>query len=191
MADAAAADSTVTSDEAADSTVTSDEAASPPWAASDPWTLAARLRLSMIRLGRQLRRQDPSELSLAQLSALATVVRGGPLGVGQLAELEGLPSPAVTRLADKLEEAGLVTRRANPAHRRGILVVATAAGTDLLARRAEVGTAWLAERLDALSESDRACLERVVALLEDLATARPCDAPDPGGDRRQATEVSP
>ena len=191
MADAAAADSTVTSDEAADSTVTSDEAASPPSAASDPWTLAARLRLSMIRLARQLRRQDPSELSLAQLSALATVVRGGPLGVGQLAELEGLPSPAVTRLADKLEEAGLVTRRANPADRRGILVVATAAGTDLLARRAEVGTAWLAERLDALSESDRACLERVVALLEDLATARPCDAPDPGGDRRQATEVSP
>ena len=202
MADAAAAGSTVTTDEAASppaaasDPAASDPAASPPPATSDPatsdpWALAARLRLSMIRLARQLRHQDPSELSLAQLSALATVVRGGPLGVGQLAELEGLPSPAVTRLADKLEEAGLVTRRANPADRRGILVVATAAGTDLLARRAEVGTAWLAERLDALSESDRACLERVVALLEALATARPCDAPDPGGDRRQATEVSP
>ncbi len=196
MADAAAAGSTVTTDEAASPpAAASDPAASPPAAASDPaasdpWTLAARLRLSMIRLARQLRHQDPSELSLAQLSALATVVRGGPLGVGQLAELEGLPSPAVTRLADKLEEAGLVTRRANPADRRGILVVATAAGTDLLARRAEVGTAWLAERLDALSESDHACLERVVALLEALATTRPGDAPGPGGDRRKATKVS-
>ena len=196
MADAAAAGSTVTTDEAASPpAAASDPAASPPAAASDPaasdpWTLAARLRLSMIRLARQLRHQDPSELSLAQLSALATVVRGGPLGVGQLAELEGLPSPAVTRLADKLEEAGLVTRRANPADRRGILVVATAAGTDLLARRAEVGTAWLAERLDALSESDHACLERVVALLEALATTRPGDAPGPRGDRRKATKVS-
>ena len=201
MADAAAAGSTVTTDEAASppaaasDPAASDPAASPPPATSDPatsdpWALAARLRLSMIRLARQLRHQDPSELSLAQLSALATVVRGGPLGVGQLAELEGLPSPAVTRLADKLEEAGLVTRRANPADRRGILVVATAAGTDLLARRAEVGTAWLAERLDALSESDHACLERVVALLEALATTRPGDAPGPRGDRRKATKVS-
>ncbi len=159
--------------------------------AGDPRALAGRLRLSMIRLARQLRRQDPSELSLAQLSALATVVGGGPLGVGQLAELEGLPSPAVTRLADKLEEAGLVARRANPADRRGVLVVATPAGTDLLARRAEVGTAWLAGRLAALGEADRVCLERVVALLEALATERPGDAPGPGGDPREATEVSP
>ena len=181
----AEAGSRVTSEE-----VASTPAAGPTSAAGDPWTLAARLRLSMIRLARQLRRQDPSELSLAQLSALATVVSGGPLGVGQLAEQEGLPSPAVTRLADKLEEAGLVTRQANPADRRGVLVVATAAATDLLARRAEVGTAWLAERLDALSEVDRACLERVVALLESLATERPGDAPDPGGGSHEATEVS-
>jgi DNA-binding transcriptional ArsR family regulator len=75
---------------------------------SAPNLLAARLRLSMVRLSRQLHRMDPNELTITQFSALATVVGCGRLGVGQLAEIEGLPSPAATRLADKLEEAGLV-----------------------------------------------------------------------------------
>ena len=155
----------------------------------EPNVLAGRLRLSMIRLSRQLRRQDPSELSIAQLSALATVVRSGPLGVGQLAEIEGLPSPGATRLADKLEEAGLVIRQANPADRRGVHLVASAAGAGLLARREQVGDAWLADRLGALSEPDRRALERAVALLEALAAERPATAPAVAGDRPKAKEV--
>ena len=127
------------------------------------YLLAGRLRVSMIRLSRQIRRRDPSDLTIAKLSALATVVQSGPLSVGQLAEIEGLPSPAATRLADKLEEAGLIARRANPDDRRGIILVATAAGAELLDRRDRIGTAWLAERLDALRESDRRALERAVA----------------------------
>jgi DNA-binding MarR family transcriptional regulator len=131
-----------------------------------PQALAGRLRLSMIRVSRQLRRYDPSELTIAQLSLLASVVRGGPIGVGQLAEIEGLPSPAVTRLADKLEEAGLVTRQANPADRRGVHLVPTPAGEQLFAYRWESGNAWLAGHLSALSEDDRVALERAVTVLE-------------------------
>ena len=142
---------------------------------SGPQLLAGRLRLSMIRLGRQLRRHDPSELTITQLSALASVVRAGPLGVGQLAAIEGLPSPAATRLADKLEEAGLVARTANPEDRRGVLVAATPHGVDLLARRERSGAAWLAGRLSALSASDRRALERAVEVLESLAAERPDD----------------
>jgi DNA-binding MarR family transcriptional regulator len=139
--------------------------------------LAERLRLAMIRLSRQLRRHDPPELSIAQVSGLASVVHAGPLGVGRLAELEDLPSPAATRLADKLEAAGLVVRQATPGDRRGVQVAATSAGTDLLARRARAGNAWLAERLAALSESDRGALERAVGVLESLAAERPGTEP--------------
>ena len=165
------------------------DATSPRPEAASSQILAGRLRLSLIRLSRQLRRQDPSELSLAQLSALASVVRGGPLGVGQLAEIEDLPSPAATRLADSLEEAGLLARRANPADRRGVHLVATPEGAALLARREQAGNAWLAERLGRLGEADRAALERVVTLLEALATERPDDPPELAGDRAAATEV--
>jgi DNA-binding MarR family transcriptional regulator len=140
-----------------------------------PQALAGRLRLSMIRLSRQLRRYDPSELTIAQLSLLASVVRGGPIGVGQLAEIEGLPSPAVTRLADKLEEAGLVTRQANPADRRGVHLVATVAGEQLFAHRWESGNAWLAGHLSALSEDDRVALERAVTVLESFTAQNPED----------------
>jgi DNA-binding MarR family transcriptional regulator len=131
----------------------------------------------MIRLSRQLRRMDPNDLTIAQFSALATVVRSGPVGIGQLAELEVLPSPAATRLADKLEDAGLVERRANPCDRRGVQLVATAKGTDLLTRRAQVGNAWLAEHLNALDECDRVALERALTVLESFLTECPSDTP--------------
>jgi DNA-binding MarR family transcriptional regulator len=161
------------------------------------YLLAGRLRVSMIHLSRQLRRRDPSELTIAKLSALGTVVQSGPLSVGQLAEIEGLPSPAATRLADKLEEAGLVERRANPEDRRGIHLVATIRGIALLERHAETGTAWLADRLAALNESDHRALERAVTVLEALAAERP-GAPEAtpvphdadGGRRGTLKEVS-
>jgi len=142
----------------------------------------------MVRLSRQLRRMDPSELTITQMSALATVVLSGPLGIGHLAEIEGLPSPAATRLADKLEEAGLVARRTNPSDRRGVQLVATAEGSALLERRTRIGNAWLAEQLSALSKADRLAIERAVALLESFATERQIGTHLPAEDRHEAKE---
>lgn len=147
------------------------------------YALAGRLRVSMIHLSRQLRRRGPSELTIAQLSALAAVVNFGPLSVGQLAEMEGLPSPAATRLADKLEEADLIERRANPEDRRGIHLLVTAEGRELIDRRAQASTTWLAERLAALSESDHRALERAVTVIETLAAERPGERPKTGVPR--------
>jgi len=143
-----------------------------PPGALDLRSLAEGLRVSMIHLSRQLRRHDPGELSIAQVSGLASVVKYGTLGVGRLAELENLPSSAATRLVDKLEAAGLVVRQANPGDRRGVQVVATAAGTGLLARYARAGNEWLAERLAALSDTDQRVLERAVTVLRSLAADR-------------------
>ena len=137
---------------------------------SSAYGVASRLRMSMVRLSRQLRRMDPFELTITQFSALASVVRSGPLGIGELAEIEGLPSPAATRLADRLEAAGLVVRRMNPADRRGVQIVATTEGTELFERRTQAGNAWLAAQVSALSTTDRLALERAVTVLESLAT---------------------
>jgi len=80
---------------------------------ASPQALASRLRLSMIRLSASCvvttLRSSPSPSFRCW-----PVSYGWPIGVGQLAEIEELPSPAVTRLADKLEEAGLVTRELTP-----------------------------------------------------------------------------
>ena len=156
---------------------------------SAPHVLAGRLRLSMVRLSRQLRRMDPSELTIAQFSALATMVRNGPLGVGQLAEIEGLPSPAATRLADKLEIAGLVARRMNPAERRGVQLEATPKGAELLERRAQIGNAWLAGHLNALGKADKLAVERAVTVLESFATERSGETPTVAGEYHDSEET--
>ncbi len=153
-----------------------------------PSALADRLRMSMIRLARQSRRRDTAELTITQLSALATVVRDGPLGIGQLADIEVLPSPAATRLADKLEEAGLIERRSNPADRRGVLVAATDMGEKLYASRQESGNAWLSRRIGVLTDTDRRTLERALTVLERLSADEPEGDVTPA-DSRQVQEM--
>ena len=136
----------------------------PTGVAIDPPVLAERLRVSMIHLSRRLRRHDPSELSIAQVSGLASVVLKGPLGIGRLAELESLPGSAATRLADKLEATGLVVRQATPGDRRGVQV---------LERHTRAGNEWLAARLASLSEADRVAIARAITVLESMAAGDP------------------
>lgn len=134
-----------------------------------PELLAVRLGRVVLRVRRRMRWNSPAELTVGQVSMLATVVRRGPVGIRQLAEAEALPSPAVTRLVDKLEAEGLVVRQANPGDRRAVLVAATPAGAAAFAKHERAADAWLAGRLRLLDADQLGELERAVALLEALA----------------------
>lgn len=136
--------------------------------------LAGRLRVAMVRLGRQLRRQDPPGMSIAMYSALATVAARGELAVGELAEAECLPSSAATRVADHLESVGLAVRRRNPADRRSVNVAITEEGRAVVDEQRRRGNAWLAARLARLSPSQRATLAEALDVLEALAAAGGC-----------------
>jgi DNA-binding MarR family transcriptional regulator len=148
----------------------------------DPAVLADRMRLTLVRLGRQLRRQDPPGLSVTLYSALATVADHGELAIGELAEAEGVPSSAATRIADRLEEAGCVVRRPNPRDRRGVNLAVTAAGCGLVAERRQRGSAWLASRLSGLTLDQRRLLADALDVLDatvgcdDAALAAPENA---------------
>jgi len=164
--------------------------APPSSVAIEPPVLAERLRISMIHLSRRLRRQDVSELSIAQMSGLASVVHKGPLGIGRLAELESLPGSAATRLADKLEAAGLVVRQVTPGDRRGVQVVATPAGVEVLARYARAGNEWLAARLASVSADDRVAIARAITVLESMAAGEPGTAVEPHEGSRAIEELA-
>jgi DNA-binding MarR family transcriptional regulator len=151
-------------------------------AGADPAGLAERLRLTFVRLGRQLRRDDPPDLSITLYSALSVVIDHGELAIGELAEAEGVPASAATRIADRLEEAGLVTRRANPRDRRGVNVASTAEGRRLVADRRQRGNAWLAARLAGLTPEQRQALADALGVLE--ATASPDTIPAASGAAR-------
>jgi DNA-binding MarR family transcriptional regulator len=130
--------------------------------------VAARLRLGITRTARRLRQEGGAPLSPSQAAALATVERHGPLTPSELAQRERVQRPTVTRVLARLEEAGLVTRAADPGDRRSSLVTVTAAGAELLAHSRGRKDLFLARRLERLTPADRETLARAAELLDAL-----------------------
>jgi DNA-binding MarR family transcriptional regulator len=132
--------------------------------------LASRLRLSVTRLARQLRQTADSDLSPTQGSILATVSNHGPLTLGELADLERVASPTITKAISLLHDKGLVAKTTDPEDRRFVRVTLTPAGQALLERTRARKTAWLARRLADLSPDQLDQLRTATELLEDLTT---------------------
>jgi DNA-binding MarR family transcriptional regulator len=132
--------------------------------------VAARLRLAIARLNRQMRQQNVGELTLSQWSALVTVETHGPLRIGDIAEREGVSAPTATRLVASLEEHGLVERETDVSDRRSSRVSLTDQGRQQLELARQIRTAKLAQRLSTLSEQDVRRLVDVLPLLEELAS---------------------
>ena len=93
-------------------------------------------------------------------------VRGEDITLGELAGLESVQPPTMTRIVVALEEQGLVLREADPADRRIARVHVTTAGRKLLERNRSRKTAYLASRMRGLSAEELEVLERAAGLLE-------------------------
>lgn len=131
--------------------------------------LASQLRLSVMRLSRRLRQHAlEGDITPAQLSALAVLVRCGRLTLSQLAEQERVQPPTITRIVDSLLARGLVSRTPSDVDRRVTWVSATSAGEDLVNAIRRRRDAYLAIRLRSLSAEERRVLERAAVLLERL-----------------------
>jgi DNA-binding MarR family transcriptional regulator len=137
--------------------------------ATDP-DVPVRLRLAIGRLNRRLRAVRGAGLHPLQTSALATLDDHGPLRLGDLARLEGVSPPTISRGVAALETAGLVRRVPDPGDARSAWIELTDAGDEAL--RAERGdrAALLARRVEGLDEAQRAALCRALPALEALAT---------------------
>jgi DNA-binding MarR family transcriptional regulator len=132
-------------------------------------SLPSQLRLAVMRLARRLRQQSVGDITQSQFSALATIERNGPLSLGDLAEIERVAPPSMTRIATHLEERGLVARTTDASDRRVARVEITASGRALLKATRTRRDAYLAARLRALSPDERDILARALPLLERLA----------------------
>ncbi len=134
--------------------------------------LAMRVRQSTMRLRRRLRTESPSGLSQTDFSALATVLREGRIGLGELADREGVKPPSMTRIAAALEREGLVIRHVDPADRRRAWLEATPPGRRLVEQSRRRRDAYLATVLRGLAPDDLVALERGVAVLERMLEAK-------------------
>lgn len=134
--------------------------------------LAGRLRLSVTRLARQLRQTADSDLSPTQASVLATVSASGPMALGELAELERVASPTITKVIALLHDKGLVHKVTDPDDRRFVRVSLTPEGAALLERTRARKTAWLARQLQDLSPAELEQLTAATDVLERLTSRR-------------------
>lgn len=128
------------------------------------------MRLVVLRLSRRLRQQAVGEITASQLSALSVVANHGELSLGELAAIERIAPPSMTRIAARLEEGGLLERRVDAVDRRVARVAVSPAGEALLAETRTRRDAFLAARLQEFTVEERALLAKAVPLLERLAT---------------------
>jgi DNA-binding MarR family transcriptional regulator len=134
----------------------------------------ARLRVVIGRLSRRLRPTVAgSGLTPSQTSVLFTIVRLGPLGLSEVAEIESLNPTMLSRITAQLCDAGLISREASPGDRRAALVRATPAGRRMRERIHRERTAALGAHVEALEEEQREALWEALPVLEELAEQLP------------------
>lgn len=147
-----------------------------PTVTTDAAALGAQLRLAVARLSRRIRQHATTagdELTASAQGALATIERLGPITLGELAAVEQVRPPSMTRIVARLEEYGYATRVVDPADRRIARAEITPAGRELLARSRTQKDAYLAQRVALLTDDERATLARALPLLERLQDDMP------------------
>jgi DNA-binding MarR family transcriptional regulator len=124
------------------------------------------------RLARQLNEASTVEgLTPSQYSVLALIRSRGPLGLAELAELEGLNPTMVSRVIRVLDDAGLIRRRPDPADLRAARVEITPDGEQVHTHVRDVRTRVLTDCLKNLPPATAETLLAAVPAMEDLAEA--------------------
>jgi DNA-binding MarR family transcriptional regulator len=135
--------------------------------------LAAALRVSFAKLHRRMRAErDPSnELSIGQIGVLAALSREGDRTIGELAAVERVQPPSMTRTVSCLEGGGYVVRRPHPTDGRHVVVSISPKGEATLLADRRRRDAWLALRLRELTPEERSVLRRAAPILEKLGSS--------------------
>jgi DNA-binding MarR family transcriptional regulator len=132
--------------------------------------LGSQLRLAILRLSRRLRQEAAGEVTPSQLSALSVLASRGELTLGELAAIERIAPPSMTRIASRLVDRGLLERRSDSSDRRIARVAVSKSGHALLDETRTRRDAYIATRLGTFTDEELDVLERAVPLLQRLAS---------------------
>jgi DNA-binding MarR family transcriptional regulator len=133
----------------------------------DTTELANRLRPVLLKLNRELRREIHSiGVTGGQVSLLVQIKTRPGIGMRELAAVERMSVPGMSKFIHKLEDAGLVQRAPVEGDQRRVGLSLTPAGHRVLRSVKSKRTAWLASRLRQLDPEQ---LEALDAAIEPLA----------------------
>ena len=135
--------------------------------------VADRLHSAAIHLLRRLRVEDEAlGISAPRLSVLSVLVFAGPRRIGELARVEQVEPPTMSRLVDGLVRDWLAVREPDPDDARAVRVRATPTGARTLRRGRARRVETLRTRLATLSPSELAALGEGVEVLERILRDR-------------------
>ena len=126
---------------------------------------ADALRLAITRTARRLRQEAGGGLSPTVIATLASIERHKVLTPGELARIEGVQRPTMTRAINRLAEANLIDRREDPEDRRSALISVSDEGHRYLAAHRSRKSAWLANLIEDMPQDDADTLARAAEIL--------------------------
>jgi DNA-binding MarR family transcriptional regulator len=136
----------------------------------DAMAVADSLRPTLLRLARELRRENIAGVSPQQVGLLVAIKYTPGVTVGELATDERVSTAAMSKRVSRLVRNGFVARTKSQADRRRIGLTLTDEGQRTLRRVRSRRTAWLASRLNSLSPAELAAVgtaaEPLARLLE-------------------------
>jgi len=126
-----------------------------------------QLHSAAIHLLRRLRLEDDaSGVGPAKLSALSILVFVGPRSLGELAKMEQVKPPTMSRILDGLEAEGLIKRKPVETDGRSLIIHPTAKGIKLMQDARERRIQALDSRVKELSSEELNTLQKAAALIE-------------------------
>lgn len=138
-----------------------------PTEADDLAHLATDLRLACQRISRRIRYEGTHDIAPHQASVLFRLET--PRTPGELADIERVSAPSMTRTLGCLVDAGLVRREPHPTDGRQVLVSLTPEGEGLARAIRRRRDSWMAGRLEGLTPEQRAVLAEAAPLLLEVA----------------------
>ncbi|HWZ96246.1 MAG TPA: MarR family transcriptional regulator [Candidatus Dormibacteraeota bacterium] len=130
---------------------------------------ADALHSAAIRLLRLVRTEDAQAgIGPAQLSALSVLVFRGEMMLSELASLEQVRPPTMSRIVDGLVQRKLAQRASAPGDRRAVKLTATAEGRKLLLAGKARRVRTLAKRMEGFTKDEMTTLQVAAELLGEL-----------------------
>ena len=140
-----------------------------PMTRNEQTRMASDLRLACMRISRRVRFESDRELPPGQFSVLARL-EGGPRTNSELADIESVSAPSMTRTTSCLVDRGYVSRTDDPDDGRQVILDLTSEGRKALGRIRRHRDRWMLDRFAALTDEERDVLARAQQVLAKVAS---------------------
>lgn len=131
-------------------------------------SLAGELRLACMRISRRVRYESTDVVAPHQFSVMCRL-EDAPRTPGELADIERVSAPSMTRTVNRLVEIGHVERTPDPADKRQVILTLTPEARRVLKEIRRKRDAWMSVRVSHLDPEEQAILQRATAILTRVA----------------------